>query len=48
MGKGAGHSSWTVDLPELMLFWDGKITPIPVEGVKWRDSFIAATQDLTE
>ena len=39
------YTARTVDLPELMLFKDGKTTPIPVEGVEWHDSFIAATQD---
>ncbi len=38
----------TVDLPELMIFKDGKTTPIPLEGVEWHDSFIAATQDCIE
>ncbi len=42
------YTARTVDLPELMLFKDGKTTPIPVEGVEWHDSFIAATQDLIE
>ena len=37
-----------LDLPELMLFKDGKTTPIPVAGVEWHDSFIAATQDCIE
>jgi predicted dehydrogenase len=36
----------TVDLPELMLFRDGKTTAIPVEGVEWHDSFIACTRHL--
>jgi predicted dehydrogenase len=36
----------TVDLPELMLFRDGKTTAIPVEGVEWHDSFIACTHHL--
>ena len=36
----------TVDLPELMMFRDGKTTPIPVEGVEWHDSFIACTRHL--
>lgn len=40
------YTAKTIDLPELMLFKDGKTTPIPVEGVEWHDSFIAATQDL--
>jgi predicted dehydrogenase len=42
------YTARTVDLPELMLFRDGKTTPIPVEGVEWHDSFIAATQDAIE
>lgn len=42
------YTAKTVDLPELMLFKDGKTTPIPVEGVEWHDSFIAATQDCIE
>ena len=39
------YTAKTIDLPELMLFKDGKTTPIPVEGVEWHDSFIAATRD---
>ncbi len=42
------YTARTVDLPELMLFKDGKTTPIPVEGVEWHDSFIAATRDCFE
>lgn len=42
------YTAKTVDLPPLMLFKDGKTTPIPVEGVEWHDSFIAATRDLIE
>ncbi len=42
------YTAKTVDLPELMLFKDGKTVPIPVEGVEWHDSFIAATQDCIE
>ncbi len=40
------YTAKTVDLPELMLFKDAKTTPIPVEGVEWHDSFIAATRDM--
>jgi len=40
------YTAKTVDLPELMLFKDGKTTPIPVKGVEWHDSFIATTQDF--
>jgi predicted dehydrogenase len=36
----------TVDLPELMIFRDGKTTAIPVEGIEWHDSFIACTRHL--
>lgn len=42
------YTTKTVDLPELMLFKDGVTKPIPVEGVEWHDSFIAATQDCIE
>jgi predicted dehydrogenase len=36
----------SVDLPELMMFRDGKTTAIPVEGIEWHDSFIACTRHL--
>jgi len=42
------YTARTVDLPELILFRDGKTTPIPVEGVEWHDSFIATTVDCIE
>jgi predicted dehydrogenase len=42
------YTAKTVDLPELMLFKNGITTPIPVEGVEWHDSFIAATVDCIE
>jgi len=42
------YTARTVDLPELMLFKDGKTTPIPVEGVEWHDSFIATTHDFID
>jgi len=42
------YTAKTVDLPELMLFKGGVTTPIPVEGVEWHDSFIAATHDCIE
>jgi predicted dehydrogenase len=38
----------TVDLPELMLFRDGKTRPIPVERVEWHDSFIDCTRHLID
>jgi predicted dehydrogenase len=42
------YTTKTVDLPELMLFKDGKTTPVPVEGVDWQDSFTATTHDFIE
>jgi predicted dehydrogenase len=42
------YTAKTVDLPELMLFKDGVTRAIPVQGVEWHDSFIAATQDCIE
>jgi len=38
----------TVDLPELMMFRDGKTTAIEVEGVEWHDSFVACTGHLID
>jgi len=42
------YTTKTVDLPELMLFKDGKTTPVPVKGVEWHDSFTATTIDFIE
>jgi predicted dehydrogenase len=42
------YTARTVDLPELVLFKDGKTTPVPVEGVEWHDSFIATTHDMID
>ena len=42
------YTTRTVNLPELMLFKDGKTTAIPVEGVEWHDSFIATTHDFID
>jgi len=42
------YTARTLDLPELMLFKDGKTTPVPVEGVEWHDSFIATTHDFID
>jgi predicted dehydrogenase len=42
------YTARTVDLPELVLFKDGKTTPIPVQGVEWHDSFVATTVDCIE
>ena len=38
----------TVDLPELMIFRDGKTTAIPVTGVEWHDSFVACSHHLID
>src|SRR5271157_244212 len=42
------YTTKTVDLPPLMLFKDGKTSSIPVDGLEWHDSFIAATIDFIE
>jgi predicted dehydrogenase len=42
------YTARTIDLPELMLFKDGKTTPVPVEGVEWEDSFIGATRHMVD
>jgi predicted dehydrogenase len=42
------YTTKTVDLPALMLFKDGKTTPIPVDGVEWGDSFSATTHDFID
>ncbi len=38
----------TVDLPELMLFKDGKTIPISVERVEWHNSFIDCTRHFID
>ncbi len=40
------YTARTVDLPELMLFKDGQTRAVPVQGVEWEDSFIAATRHM--
>jgi predicted dehydrogenase len=42
------YTAKTLDLPELMLFKDGKTSPVPVQGVEWHDSFTATTIDFIE
>jgi hypothetical protein len=37
-----------VDLPPLLLFRDGKTTPIEVERFEWHDSFIDCTRHLLD
>ncbi len=38
----------TVDLPELVMFRDGKTTPIEIERGEWHDSFIDCTRHLID
>lgn len=38
----------TVDLPPLMLFHDGKTTPVPIERAEWHHSFIDCTRHLLD
>lgn len=42
------YTARTVDLPELMLFRNGKTTAIPVARVEWHDSFIDCTRHLVD
>jgi len=42
------YTAKTIDLPPLMLFKDGKTTPVSVDGVEWHDSFIATTADFID
>jgi len=42
------YTTQALDIPELVLFKEGKTTPIPVEKPEWEDSFIAATRHLVK
>ncbi len=42
------YTTKAIDLPELMLFKDGKTQAVPVEGTGWADSFIAATHHMID
>jgi predicted dehydrogenase len=42
------YTTRTVDLPELMLFKDGKTSAIPIERVGWENGFIDCTRHLIE
>ncbi len=42
------YTARTVDLPPLVLFKDGKTTPVEVGGSEWQDGFTAATLDFIE
>ncbi len=42
------YTTKALDLPELMLFKDGKTQAIPVTGTGWADSFSAATHHMID
>ncbi len=42
------YTARTIDLPELVLFRDGKTISIPLSRVEWHDSFIECTCHLIE
>ncbi len=40
------YTARTIDLPELMLYKDGKTTPVPVDRVDWPHAFIDCTRHM--
>ncbi len=42
------NTTRTIDLPELMLYKNGKTTAVHVQGVEWEDSFFAATRHMID
>jgi len=42
------YTARTVDLPEVMVFKDGKTTPVPVDRVDWSCGFIDCTRHLID
>ena len=40
------YTARTVDLPELMIYRDGKTTPVPVDRVDWSHGFIDCTRHM--
>jgi predicted dehydrogenase len=42
------YTTRTLDLPELMLYRDGKTIPVPVSRVDWADGFIDCTRHMIE
>ncbi|MFA5399266.1 MAG: Gfo/Idh/MocA family oxidoreductase [Dehalococcoidia bacterium] len=42
------YTARTVDLPEVMIFKDGKTTPVPVDRVDWSCGFIDCTRHLID
>jgi len=42
------YTTRSVDLPEVMLYRDGKTTPVPVDRVDWADGFIDCTRHMID
>jgi len=42
------YTARTIDLPELMLYKDGKTTPVPVDRVDWSHAFIDCTRHMID
>lgn len=42
------YTTNALGIPELVLYKDGKLQPVPVEGVTWADSFIDATHHMID
>jgi predicted dehydrogenase len=42
------YTTRTVDLPEVLLYRDGKTTPVPVSRVDWCEGFIDCTRHLID
>jgi len=42
------YTARTVDLPELMVYKDGKTTPVPVDRVDWSHGFIDCTRHMID
>ncbi|MGD0857673.1 MAG: hypothetical protein ABSA18_18035, partial [Dehalococcoidia bacterium] len=42
------YTTRTIDLPELLLYRDGKTIPVPVDRVDWSEGFIDCTRHLID
>lgn len=42
------YTTKAVDLPEVVLYRDGKTTPVPVPRVEWADGFIDCTRNMID
>jgi predicted dehydrogenase len=42
------YTTRTIDLPELLLYRDGKTTPVPVDRVDWSEGFIDCTRHMID